>query len=395
MTNITKIALSLIAIAALNGCGDTTVNQTPSNVAIGASVTDSYNTATNPTDPTDPGVTGCPTPTQFKTLSGDLTVDKDLTSDTLWLLDGLVAVKDGATLTIEPCTTIAGLSGTGDATSYMIIDKGSKIIADASEDEPIIFTSAEVALNGENPGVGQWGGLTIIGHAGNDQVNTYEVNSEYSADATNMADNSGVLNHVKILNSGITMEQDKEINGLSLVGVGSGTTISNITVDLSDDDCIEAWGGTVNMSNLTVSNCTDDHFDIDDGYSGTVTNLKITQDTSTYNTNPGNAAIEMSGTTVATFDGLTIVQNKSNKEGVVFFKGAGIGAKISNATITDNVTSATPAGAIHSDNVGADAANTSFTNVTLNGTSTEPDFTGPSAAALEARFVAGTGNVQN
>ncbi len=395
MTNVTKIALSAVAIALLSGCGDTTVNQTPSNVIIDNSINDSNNASTTPTDPTDPGVTACPKPTLTKTLSGDLTVDTSLTSDTLWLLDGLVAVKGGATLTIAPCTTIAGLSGTGDATSYMIIDKDSQIIADATEEEPIIFTSAEVALNGGNPGVGQWGGLTIIGNAANSQVQAYEVNSAYVAGTTNLADNSGVLRHVKILNSGITMEQDKEINGLSLVGVGSGTTISNITVDLSDDDCIEAWGGTVNMSDITVSNCTDDHFDIDDGFSGTVTNLKITQDTSTYNTNPGNAAMEMSGTTVATFDGLTIVQNKSNKEGVVFFKGAGIGAKISNATITDNVTSATLAGAIHSDNVGADTASTSFTNVTLNGTSTEPKFTGPSAAALEAVFEAGTGNIPN
>lgn len=200
-----------------------------------------------------------------------------------------------------------------------------------------------------------------------------------------MADNSGVLKYVKILNSGITMEQDKEINGLSLVGVGSGTVIDNITVDFSDDDGVEAWGGTVNMSNITISNCTDDHFDIDDGYSGTVTNLKITQTS-------GNAAMEMSGTTLATFDGLTIVQNTSGKEGVVFFKGAGIGAKISNATITDNVTSDTVAGAIHSDNDGTDVANTSFTNVTLNGTSTEPRFTGNTAAALEAKFNEGTGN---
>ena len=213
--------------------------------------------------------------------------------------------------------------------------------------------------------MGQWGGLTIIGNAANSQVNPYEVNTAFVAGTSNLADNSGVLKYVKILNSGITMEQDKEINGLSLVGVGSGTTIANITVDLSDDDCIEAWGGTVNMSNITISNCTDDHFDIDDGYSGTVTNLKITQATSQFNLAPGNAAMEMSGTTAATFDGLTIVQNTSAKEGTIFFKKAGIGGHFKNATITDNVTSATLAGAIHSDNVGVAIDTVSFENVTL------------------------------
>ena len=389
MTNLTKIALSAIAIAVISGCGDTTVNQTPSSVTI---IGDTTTNGTVPDSGTDQ-TTGCPKPTLTKTLSGDLTLDTSLTSDTLWLLDGLVAVKGGATLTIAPCTTIAGLSGTGDATSYMIIDKDSQIIADATEEEPIIFTSAEVALNGGNPGVGQWGGLTIIGNAGNSQVQPYEVNSAYIAGTTNLADNSGVLRHVKILNSGITMEQDKEINGLSLVGVGSGTTISNITVDLSDDDCIESWGGTVDMSDITVSNCTDDHFDIDDGYSGTVTNLKITQGTSQYNLAPGNASIEMSGTTAATFDGLTIVQNSSAKEGGVFFKkGTNVGGHFKNATITDNVTSVTAAGAIHSDDAGVDINNVSFENVTLNGTSTENDFTGPAADALATKFNEGTNN---
>ena len=160
-------------------------------------------------------------------------------------------------------------------------------MAQGTAAQPIIFTS-EIAANGGTAAVGQWGGLTIIGNAGNAQVGPYEVNSEFVPGTSDMADNSGVLTYVQILNSGITMAQDKEINGLSLVGVGSGTTIQNITVVKSDDDCVEAWGGTVNMSNITVSECTDDHFDIDDGYSGTVTNLVINQTT-------GNAAMEMSG----------------------------------------------------------------------------------------------------
>lgn len=320
-----------------------------------------------------------------QTLSGDITTSMTLTNDKVWVLDGLVAVKNGATLTIQAGTTIVGKDGTGSATSYLIIDKGSKIDAQGTATAPIIFTS-EKAHDGAAAAVGQWGGVTIIGNAGNSQVNAYEVNTAYTAGTSNLADNSGILNHVKIYNSGITMEQDKEINGLSLVGVGSGTTISNITIDNSDDDGIELWGGTVNLSNITITRATDDHFDIDDGYSGTVTNLTITQTS-------GNAGIEMSGTTSATFDGLTITQNASNKEGGIFFKGAGIGGTIKNATIIDNVSSTTQYGAIHSDNSGANTAGTTFTNVTIKGTSTDADFTGPVATALQAQFTAGTGNV--
>ena len=378
MTNFTKIALSIAAIASLNACGG------------GSSSTPTTTTTDTTTTPTTTTPT-CTTPSTT-VLAGDLTGCTLLTADKTWELDGLVVVTSGAELQIEAGTTVRGHDGTGDVTSYLIVDKGAKIMAEGTVDKPIVFTSLA-----ETNTVGLWGGVTIIGKAGNDQVNAYEVNTEFAAaggkDKTgaivpgqDLADNSGVLKYVKILNSGITMEQDKEINGLSLVGVGSGTTIDNIIIDYSDDDGVEAWGGTVNMSNITISNCTDDHFDIDDGFSGKVTNLKITQSS-------GNAAMEMSGTTVATFDGLTITQNTSGKEGVVFFKGAGIGAKISNATITDNVESATAAGAINSDNVAADAANTTFTNVKLNGTSNEARFTGPSAAALEAKFNAGTGNI--
>ena len=219
-------------------------------------------------------------------------------------------------------------------------------------------------------------------------MNPYEVNTAFEADATDLADNSGVLRHVKILNSGITMAEDKEINGLSLVGVGSGTEIDNITIDYSDDDGIEIWGGTVNLSNIYITNCTDDYFDIDDGYAGTVTNLNITQNSM------GNAAVEMSGDTAATFDGFTIVQNYSDKEGGIFFKKDGIGGHFMNGTVTDNNMIGELGGAIHSQGV-ADTANISFTNVTLNGTSTEDRFTGDSAAAIETEFNAGTGNTVN
>ncbi|MDM5272453.1 hypothetical protein PGH07_09700, partial [Sulfurovum sp. zt1-1] len=253
-----------------------------------------------------------------QTLSNSITGNVTLTKDTLWLIDGLVVVESGATLTIEPGTTLAAFDGTGAQTSYMIVDKGGKIIADGTAAEPITFTSTKVAIDGAAPAVGQWGGLTIIGNAGNPQVLPYEVDPSFVPGDTDLADNSGILRHVKILNSGITMDVDKEINGLSMVGVGSGTVVEDIRVDLSDDDCVEAWGGTVNVTNVTATGCTDDHFDIDDGFSGTVRNLNIS-------TTSGNAGIEMSGTTHATFDGFNIVQNVSAKEGGIYFKKDGIG----------------------------------------------------------------------
>jgi len=333
-------------------------------------------------------------PADIEILAGDIIDDMTLTADTVWQLSGLVVVTNGAVLTIEPGTTIIGESGTGTNTSYMIIDKDSRIMADGTATQPIIFTS-KTAYDGGAEAPGQWGGLTIIGNAadvgvapGDEQVGPYEVNTLFVPGTTDAADNSGVLRYVQILNSGITMEQDKEINGLSLVGVGSGTVVDHVTVKRSDDDGIEIWGGTVDVSNAYIEYCTDDYFDIDDGYSGTVTNLTINQHTD------GNAGIEMSGTTAATFIGLELTQNYSDKEGAIFFKKDGIGGHFENCQIIDNVDDGQT---IYSQG-DADEANISFENVSITSPDTATNFVdadgGGSAADIKAAFDAGAGNVE-
>jgi predicted HicB family RNase H-like nuclease len=317
------------------------------------------------------------------TLTGSITANTKLTASETWIIDGLVSVTNGATLTIEAGTTIAGKAGKGDNTSYLVIDKGAKIDAQGTSSEPITFTS-ETALNGATSAAGQWGGVTLIGKAANSQVGAYEANTNFVADETNPADNSGIMTHVKILNTGIAIRENEEVNGLSFVGVGSGTTVEDITVENASDDGIELWGGTVNLSNISISNALDDSFDIDDGYSGTVRNLTI-------NNIEGKAGIEMSGTTAATFDGFNITIGADQaKEGGIYFKKDGIGGYFSNGTVTNNATN--EHGAIHS--AGAfDAERTSFTNVTLAGSSANK-FTGDSAEGLKATFDAGSGNQQ-
>jgi len=373
MKFINKIVPSLLAASltlSFSACGGSDSSSTPSTTD-----TDTSETVTETVDTTSTG--------NKADLAGAITSDKTLTADTVWVLNGLVTVTNGATLTIEPGTTIVGKAGTGANSSYMVIDKDAKIMAEGTADKHIVFTS-EIAYDGGAADVGQWGSLVIIGNAGNAQVEPYEVNPDFVAGTSNMADNSGVLTYVDVLNSGITIEENKELNGLSFVGVGSGTTVENITVAKSDDDCIEIWGGTVNLSHINLSECTDDHFDIDDGYSGTVTDLTIVSSI-------GNAGIEMSGETHATFDGFNITMTNSNKEGGIYFKKDGIGGFFSNGTINYN-TPENGYGAIHSAGT-FDSANTSFTNVTLAGTN--PDkFTGDSAAGIENAFDNGAGNTK-
>ncbi|MBD3753963.1 MAG: hypothetical protein IE935_16455, partial [Micrococcales bacterium] len=199
-------------------------------------------------------------------------VDTTLTKDKMYKIDGLVKVRPGATLTIEAGTTVFG-DDQGD--DYIVVMKGAKIMAEGTAAEPIIFTS-EIALNNPSKAdTGQWGGLTILGAAPTNRADPHyevdETDSDFAfgnvaAGAGDANDNSGVLKYVQILNSGKTIGTDLEINGLSLAGVGAGTVVENITVVNSSDDCIEIWGGTVNVTNASMTNCQDDSFDLDYGY---------------------------------------------------------------------------------------------------------------------------------
>jgi len=317
-------------------------------------------------------------------LEGSITTNILLTADKIWSLEGVVSITSGATLTIEAGTTIAG-----DENTYLIIDKNSKIMAEGTDTKPIIFTSTKVALDGSVSASGQWGGLAIIGNAGNAQVEPYEANTAFTASSTNLQDNSGILRHVKILHSGLEIAEDKKINGLSLVGVGSGTTIEEITVDFSSADGIQIWGGTVNLTNIDIQNCADDYLDIDDGYSGTISKLFITQ-------NGGKAGIEISGQTSPSIDAVTITQNQSEKEGLIFFDGDGAGGHFTYSIFNDNTDNGY--GAIHALGL-ADIANTSFTNILLMGNSADNPFTQEentdgSAQALEDKFDLGSDNLK-
>ncbi len=367
MINWKHMALSAVAVAAMTGCGDTTITYGDSTVTITG---DTIN-------PTDPGGTSdvvldllnAASSLPTATLVGKLPT-MTLTNDKLWYLSGLVVVPADVTLTIEPGTVIAGLEGDGDAASWLLVDVDGKINANGTATEPIIFTSKIRVDDPSVNTVAQWGGLTIIGNAEmTGQVTTYEVpiDPAYSSGAvgTGIADdNSGILKNVYILNTGIGVGSgDTEINGLSLVAVGNGTTIEDITVDYSGDDGIELWGGTVNLTNVRISHCTDDHLDLDDGYSGTLKNFEINASFMGY------AGIEQSGDTYANLEDFTINIPDQIAEGGIYFKKSGIGGHFKNVTINYETD---VSGAIYSDGV-ADLNNTSFEGVTIN-TTTGHDF---------------------
>ena len=172
--------------------------------------------------------------------------------------------------------------------------------------------------------------MTLLGNA---QVNeaglVYEVDEADTPDFAfgdvgtgSNTESSGSMKFVEILNSGFAVAENKEVNGLSLCAIGSGTTIEDITIINSGDDGVELWGGTVDITNVKIINALDDSFDVDNGYTGTVTNLDIVQTQAAAGgvemTNSGDATIVRSNPTFAGYS--LITSSLQKKEGGLYFK---------------------------------------------------------------------------
>lgn len=197
--------------------------------------------------------------------AGEITQNTTWTKDKVYLLDGWVYVVDGVTLTIEAGTIIRGSKANKGS---LIIEPGAKIIANGTKEQPIVFTSNEPA--GQR-NYGDWGGLIICGRAPVNQVSPQiEGGPRTIYGGNNSDDSSGVLRYVRIEFPGIAFQPDKEINGLTLAGVGRKTVIENIQVSYCGDDSYEWFGGNVNARYLIAFRGWDDDFDTDYGYSGMV-----------------------------------------------------------------------------------------------------------------------------
>jgi len=134
---------------------------------------------------------------------------------------------------------------------------------------------------------GLWGGLIVLGKARISASNTagdvssVQIEGIPTSDpsglygGTDDEDNSGVIRYVSIRHGGANIGSGNEINGLTLGGVGRGTTVENIEIVANQDDGVEWFGGTVNTTNLVVWNVYDDAVDTDQSWAGTLENFII------------------------------------------------------------------------------------------------------------------------
>jgi hypothetical protein len=220
----------------------------------------------NETEIVDTSTRGGTTPA-ITTLTGRIDQSLSLPKGK-FTLRGFVYVGSGATLTFAPGSVIVAAN---DVKTALIIEQGGRLIADGSATEPIVFTSSRAVGTRT---AGDWGGISICGFAPTNRplnpapITEGGTNRPYGG--TNPNDNSGVLRFVRIEFAGITAENNSELNGLTLYGVGAGTLIENVMTGYCGDDGFEFFGGTVNARRLVSFASGDDDFDFDFGYSGRI-----------------------------------------------------------------------------------------------------------------------------
>lgn len=307
---VAALALPVIIV----GCGGETVG---SNRVLGTPVSENSDVSFATINKT----------TKLCTLQG--TVDRNYTLDPscTWLLKGVVFVGDvnsvtpngdgkitgstdpqatinairanGVTLTIPAGTRVTGAN----QEATLVVTRGSKLNANGTKEAPVIFDALEVdpdlvVSEDDLPEAaydrqGAWGGIIINGFApiyggqnsGSECLNNgfcdflFEDIPGYSFHGGNeTADNSGVLNYVVIAEAGKAISTGKEVNGITLLGVGSGTSINYLQVHNSIDDGVEIFGGNVSMKNIVVTGADDDDFDYDQGWKGNAQYLFLKKD---------------------------------------------------------------------------------------------------------------------
>lgn len=271
-------------------------------------------------------------PVMEVTKAGIIKANETWTADKIYILGGKVVVDDGVTLTIEAGTIIKGTEGQGSLASALIVDQGGKLIAEGTAAKPIIFTSKLDNIQiGQKAGTnltiadnGLWGGVIVLGRAPisvSGDVATKQIEGIPATDTfgqfggTIANDNSGVFKYISIRHGGITIGADNEINGLTLGGVGSGTTVDHIEIVANQDDAIEIFGGSVNVTNILTWAQGDDGLDFDEGWSGSIKNALVIMGADS------DSAMELDGPagSAATEAGYTIEN--------VTLKGAGTSSK--------------------------------------------------------------------
>ena len=204
-------------------------------------------------------------------------------------------VPEGTVLTIAAGARLAFTQ----SSDYLLVNRGSQIIADGSPTAPIIFSSFTDLVSGtvDAEAVAQWGGMVINGNGRTNKCTQAQADAQdchivsegqpSNFGGNNNAESSGILRYVQVKHTGFEVVDGDELNGITFNAVGSGTVVENVQAYSTSDDGLEFFGGAVNVTNFVGLYVNDDSLDYADGYVGTITNALII-----HGLNSGNRCIE-------------------------------------------------------------------------------------------------------
>lgn len=265
MKSRSLISVALLS-AALAACGDDGGTELPLDARIDSPIGDG-----------DGGI-DAPGSQVIDVPAGDITTATTWTANNTYVLQGLVFVR-GVTLTIEPGTLIKGELG-----SALIITNTAKIDAQGTAALPIVFTSTKATLAATEPAppagpaAGNWGGVVLLGLApiniagGTSTAEGFPTGTEpdriaYGGNAA--THDCGKIKYTRIEYAGFKLNDANEINSLTVSGCGSATVLDYIQVHAGDDDGVEFFGGTANLSHFVATrHDNDDSLDWEFGWVG-------------------------------------------------------------------------------------------------------------------------------
>ncbi|MEO8100182.1 MAG: hypothetical protein ABI811_20950 [Acidobacteriota bacterium] len=214
-----------------------------------------------------------------QTLTGEITSSRTLTNDTLWQVSGLVTVKNGAVLTVQPGTFVYGLPGSQPA-SVLLISREGRIEAAGTESRPIVFTSSRAFGQRQR---GDWGGVLMLGKApvntganisgGNNPAGSFYIeglttNPDGLYGGADPTHSCGTMTYVRIEYSGVTLTPNNETNSFTWAGCGTATTAHHLQAIFGGDDSFEWFGGTMNTKYVVGGLNADDSADFQLGTTG-------------------------------------------------------------------------------------------------------------------------------
>jgi hypothetical protein len=179
----------------------------------------------------------------LKRIRGRINRDTTLTADFEYLMDSTVSVEGNRTLTIGPGTTVYMRTyPESPVVSQLVITQGSRLVAEGTQENPIVFTSDRVLTNQAAPG--DWGGVLFYGRAPTNQGQVV-LEEGFRYGGTRPNDNSGRLRYVRNEYAG-----KNNVDAFQMLGVGAATTLDYLQVYRCADNAFRFKGGNANLKHF-------------------------------------------------------------------------------------------------------------------------------------------------